>query len=410
MKHNKQVDRILVICPRSAFMAWEEEFEQCFERLPNTVRLCGDNILENHNNVDIFLSTYQLMSYRQAEFEELLQNHKILMILDESHNIKNGRKYNTTSWSQVARELAPYAEKRMVLSGTPCPQALGDLWAQYEFLWPDTNILGTYQHFNDYTKVHDSLGQFQERVDGLHTRISKEDLNLPPVHFEEIDVPMDPLQTKIYNAVEAKAIEELQNESAVESAKMAGFRGDRGGKIIRMIQAASNPELLTKKDSEFDLNSTKSLIDVQTSELIENYHKYGRIPHKLMEVCKKASEIAASGEKVVIFCSFLWNIKTMQEQLLKHNVSEGQVLKIDGSIPKDDEEDAQYNREKIIKAFKENPNYKILIATPPSCSESVSLHINSRGEKRFVSMLSTLTAHSMLGITYNPRIVFIELE
>ena len=39
-----------------------------------------------------------------------------------------------------------------------------------------------------------------------------------------------------------------------------------------------------------------------------------------------------------------------------------------------------YNREKIIRAFKENPNYKILIATPPSCSESVSLHINSRGE------------------------------
>ena len=191
---------------------------------------------------------------------------------------------------------------------------------------------------------------------------------------------MDPLQAKIYNAIEAKAIEELTNESAAESAKMAGFRGDRGGKIIRMIQAASNPELLTKRDAEFELNSTKSLIDEETSELIENYHKYGHIPHKLMEVCKKAAEIAASGEKVVIFCSFLWNIKTMQEQLLKHNVSEGEVLKIDGSIPKDDEEDEQYNREKVIKAFKENPNYKILIATPPSCSESVSLHINSRGE------------------------------
>ena len=205
-------------------------------------------------------------------------------------------------------------------------------------------------------------------------------LNLPDPKPKIIDVPMDSLQTKIYNAIEAKAIEELQSESLAEHAKMAGFRGDRGGKIIRMLQAASNPELLTKRDSEFDLNSTKCLIDAQTSELIENYHKCGRIPQKLIEVCKKATEIAASGEKVVIFTSFLWNIRMMEEQLLKHNVSAGGVMTIEGSIPKDDEDNPRDNRELRIKEFKENPNCKILIATPPSCSESVSLHINNKGE------------------------------
>ena len=151
MKQTKQVDCILVISPRPAFMAWEDEFEACFGRLANTVRLCGDNILETHENIDIFLSTYQLMSSRPNEFAAFLQNHKILMILDESHYIKNGNKTKSTAYAKVARDIAPFATKRMILSGTPCPQALYDLWSQIDFLYPNQQILGSFDHFKHYT-------------------------------------------------------------------------------------------------------------------------------------------------------------------------------------------------------------------------------------------------------------------
>ena len=47
-------------------------------------------------------------------------------------------------------------------------------------------------------------------------------------------------------------------------------------------------------------------------------------------------------------------------------------------------EDAEYEALKMQRKeeakYIENPNYKILIATPPSCSESVSLHINKFGK------------------------------
>ena len=214
----------------------------------------------------------------------------------------------------------------------------------------------------------------------LSTRISKEDLDLPPPHFEEIDVKMDELQTKIYNGVQARVIEELLEESKFERAKMSGFRGERGGKIVRLLQAASNPTLLTKNDKEFDFSNTEELIDADTSELIEKYASLGKIPTKLMEACKKARDLAENGEKVIIWTSFLHNIDMIEEQLLRHNVNQNQVLKIDGSVPKDEDDDANYNREAVIRLFKESPNYKILIATPPSCSESVSLHINKFGE------------------------------
>ena len=154
MKQNDQVEHILVICPRAAYMSWEDEFEQCFGRPSNTVRLNRENIENQHPNADIFLSTYQLMSYRPDDFIRLLQNHKILMILDESHYIKNGKKMNPTSWSKVARDVAPFAKRRMILSGTPCPQALDDLWTQIDFLYPNQRILGSFELFRSYTKVH----------------------------------------------------------------------------------------------------------------------------------------------------------------------------------------------------------------------------------------------------------------
>ena len=58
-----------------------------------------------------------------------------------------------------------------------------------------------------------------------------------------------------------------------------------------------------------------------------------------MKACIKARDIAASGEKVIIWTSFLFNIDMIEEQLLRHNVNQNQVLKIDGSVPKDDDDE-----------------------------------------------------------------------
>jgi SNF2 family DNA or RNA helicase len=381
MKQNDQVDHILVVCPRSAFMSWEDEFDGCFERPSNTVRLNRENIDKKHQDADIFLATYQLMSYRPDDFVRLLRNHRVLMILDESHNIKNGKKTEPTSWAKVARDIAPFAEKRMVLSGTPCPQALDDLWAQIDFLYPNVRYLESYDYFKKYTKSRAGFGQeFTSKIENVYRRISKDDLDLRKPHFEVIDVPMDSLQTKIYNSVQVKVIEALLKESQTENTKMSKWRGDKGGKIIRLLQAASNPTLFTKNDEQFDFSSAKIDLDSDTSELIDKYAAQGQIPTKLMEACKKAQELAESGEKVIIWTSFLHNIKMIEEQLLKNNVRQNQLLVIDGSVPKDDQDDIHDNREKRIRLFKEDPNYKILIATPPSCSESVSLHKNSRNE------------------------------
>ena len=86
------------------------------------------------------------------------------MILDESHYIKNGRKLSPTSWAKVVRDIAPFATKRMILSGTPCPNTLDDLWTQFDFLYPNQNIIGTFDLFSDYTKAHGQLGTYNNTI------------------------------------------------------------------------------------------------------------------------------------------------------------------------------------------------------------------------------------------------------
>jgi SNF2 family DNA or RNA helicase len=149
----------------------------------------------------------------------------------------------------------------------------------------------------------------------------------------------------------------------------------RRAKMIRLIQAASNPALLNKSDIEFNLDPVTN-VDAEVSKLIEEYTKYNEIPVKVHEACKLARNLVESGEKVIIWTSFLHNIDMIIVQLLK----DLQPLHIDGRIPKDESKDYEFNREKIIRLFKNDPKFKILIATPPSCAESVSLHKNSRKE------------------------------
>jgi SNF2 family DNA or RNA helicase len=49
-------------------------------------------------------------------------------------------------------------------------------------------------------------------------------------------------------------------------------------------------------------------------------------------------------------------------------------LVVYGGLPKTEEDDSNVSRELHIKLFKNDPTRRILIANPPACGESISLH------------------------------------
>jgi len=387
------IEKIMVIGPLASFLPWEEEFENCFGITPRQIRISGDNVkyLEyGADNYNLFLMHYQTANLKRYEIKNLLQKYKFVLIVDESHRIKNP---DLGAYADAALFLAPHANRRIILSGTPMPNDARDLWTQMTFLWPNDSPLGNQLPYNDYVKTRGLNSEHRKTLNSLFCRIKKQDLNLPKPNMILYDVELDTVQQEIYNAIAAQTLEEIDNLH--DQARLQRFRA---AKIIRLLQTASNPTLLHEMSDEFKVHSPlfsspreqvssqfgmevdEDLVDttdLQSLSIWDKISKYSEIeiPKKIRRVVEITTKLVnEQNEKVIIWSTFLKNMEILQNQLLE----QFSPIVINGSISKDPF--TSPNRDELINRFKNDPDSKVLIATPASLGESVSLHVNSKGE------------------------------
>ena len=60
--------------------------------------------------------------------------------------------------------------------------------------------------------------------------------------------------------------------------------------------------------------------------------------------------------------------------MLSHLLKEVRPFKVYGAVPRDANENTEFNREQQLKGFKETKGPAVLLANPAVCAESVSLH------------------------------------
>src|SRR5471032_1042563 len=129
----------LVIAPTSLMGNWQDEAARFAPGL-RVLLLQGKDRMGQFDQIadaDLVLTTYALL----PRDEEKLREHDFhLVILDESHYIKNTR----SKAAQSAGLLR--ARHRLCLSGTPLENHLGELWSQFHFLLP--GLLGDEKSFN----------------------------------------------------------------------------------------------------------------------------------------------------------------------------------------------------------------------------------------------------------------------
>ncbi|MBC7857893.1 MAG: DEAD/DEAH box helicase [Burkholderiaceae bacterium] len=129
----------LVIAPTSLMGNWQDEAARFAPSL-RVLLLQGKDRMQQFDQIDgcdLVLTTYALL----PRDEEKLREHDFhLVILDESHYIKNTR----SKAAQSAGLLR--ARHRLCLSGTPLENHLGELWSQFHFLLP--GLLGDEKSFN----------------------------------------------------------------------------------------------------------------------------------------------------------------------------------------------------------------------------------------------------------------------
>lgn len=381
---SKKVNRLLIISPLNAFAPWELEYEECFGCKPTSKRLSGKLDLEEKkqylyemNPAEITLVSYASVISLVDELTYFLKKHRVMVILDEAHKIKN-TKGGIISQSIMA--LASNCRSRVVLTGTPAPNGYEDLYNLFKFIWPTKNII-KFQigQLKDMSRTADDprVGSLLDSISPYFIRIKKGDLGIPPaINHPPIRVEMKPSQRKIYDYIEKQYIGDIA------TSKDQKFKRELiKARMIRLMQAATNPALLQQPLSEFAKIEGVDFSGVQDdSEMLKEILRYSsnEIPAKYEKAKEIIERIISEGGKVIVWACYIKNIELLKAYLDSQGI-ESRTLYGATPIAGDDisEEDEEYSltREAIVKEF-HNPDssFKVIIANPFAVSESISLH------------------------------------
>ena len=279
--------------------------------------------------------------------------------------------------AQSVLTLSKYCKSRVVLTGTPLPNGFQDLHNLFKFIWPTNDII----KYNLYQLKKMSSSLYDERIKSLisnispfYIRIKKTDLGIPaPIEHEPIGVKMGLIQREIYDFIENKYIASFQGDMQSQS-----FQNNMTkAKLIRLMQAATNPALLKRPLEEYyrEQGLSDSLM-IGDSEFLSKISEYDHLekPAKFVAIENLIKPMIEDGKKVVIWTIFVQNIHDLASYLDEKGISSKAIY---GEIPVDNDENDEnaITRESILKEFHDSDStFKVLLANPFSVSESISLH------------------------------------
>lgn len=373
---SKKVYKLLVVCPLAAFLAWKDEFEECYGRKPKVLEIRSgvsnkrveDALMRSNVKEDIIIASYGSVDGKREILRHFLKSNRTMVVLDEAHRIKN---VEDGIQSTAALSLAPYAKSRVILTGTPAANSYVDLYNLYKFIWPANNIIGySVPQLNTMSKIENDrrVPDLIRRVSPFFIRVKKSDLDLPdPVFHEPTVIPMTPIQHRIYDAIAEMAVRYFENQTLASAFKKSA--------LIRLRQAATNPSLLNKPlDDYYDsldgdyIKKTELKNDIEVSndvfQLIREYKQH-EVPGKFIETAKLAKQIIRDGGKLLIWSEFVGTCLDLSDYLHGEGI-ENKILF--GATPPEE-------REAIIEEFrKEKSKFSVVIANPHAVGESISLH------------------------------------
>ncbi len=365
LRSRGEVECLVVIGPGSAFLPWEEEYRLCFGAAARSVvRLSGspeerEVAYRRALRAELVLVTYHTANNDRAALVNLLRHMRAMLVLDESHYVKG-----SGALAEAVLHLAPEAVRRVVLTGTPMPNGYLDLWTQATFLWPEQHLFGNRVQFRSLVSSSQGQDTAKERVRPLFTRVRKSDLDLPQQNYVRIPVSMAPHQRRIYDLLAARTL----NDLGLLPGERTVIRQWRRARMVRLLQAASNPALLAQHSIEFSLPPEDSL-DRPVLEVLEHYLRFEQ-PKKVLAAVELTRQLLENPhEKVIIWTHFVHNIELLLEYL-----ADVGALPLYGAVPREGADDEDYSREQHVRAFRHDSSRRVLVANPGAAAESVSLH------------------------------------
>ena len=373
LKLEGKVDHIFIVGPVNSFVSWVKEFSLNINRGLNSMIL-GSNIKKEDRkifysqklNCEMIMAHFSTIANDIESLKKFFHYNKILLVIDEAHNIKklDGK------WSNAVLSLGNDIDYKVVLTGTPLPNDLRDIYNYLDFLFGENFIFSK----KDKARIENLLNQekkieaidfVREKINPFYTRVTKKELNLSTPNFNKpILVEMNPVEKKIYTAIETK-ISRYGRETFLDNIEFV--QKICRARIIRLKQAASYiKNLETAIDEDFLNQDEKILEDNDIKGLISSYDKLEK-PAKLLKLISMVKELKKENKKVLIWSTHLKTIDLILQNLHSENIV---VKKITGETNRDFE-----IKKNIIDEFNDNnSDLDALVALPQACSESISLH------------------------------------
>jgi SNF2 family DNA or RNA helicase len=198
--------RILVVCPASVLFTWRREIWRWQTLgLPVVLIQAGRDTTINHELIGWSANGWHVINYDILRDYPEIKSSKPwdLLILDESHKLKNPEAIRTR-YVFGGDTIAPIlAEKVVLLTGTPMINYVHDLYTQLHCLdsamWPSLEQLVADQYFpgakiispSQIVGVERNLERLRRQLQAVMIRRPKSVLGLPPKTREIFEVDIE---------------------------------------------------------------------------------------------------------------------------------------------------------------------------------------------------------------------------
>jgi SNF2 family DNA or RNA helicase len=289
------------------------------------------------------------------------EGYQICLVIDESSKLKN----RTSATYKALQRIRAFCERCIIMTGTPSPNGVLDLWAQFSVLDGGKTL---HPSFTDYraevareitlrglsyvgrggksvpvTKWEPRPGAAQriyKTIEPRMIRFRTEDcIDLPPRHFIMRDVEMNAEQSTVYEDMENMLFAEFEGQpitARVAASKLLKLREVTGGFII----TDAGKELQLGKDSpkmvELDQLLEQSIADKMGDE--------------------------GPPSKALIWAQYQWECKTLVKRYARLYGAKGLFGGISNGA-----------KDVAIRSFKSDPKCRVLVCHPGSAGHGLTL-------------------------------------
>lgn len=348
-----KIKRVLVVCLVSIKRNWEKEIEiNCpipYKTYLVDTKRKGERELKEFTPLDtmqwIIVGVESLSNGKAFDMVKPLINDQTMVVVDECQSIKSHKAKRTTR----VIELGEKAGYRVIMTGTPVTQGIGDLYSQFEFLNPEIIGIGNFYAFKNRYMI---MGGYENRqiignknvkelTDTLAPyifQVRKREVlkDLPPFSYIKREVCMSTEQKKLYKELKkSMRLEYEGGELIVKNVinKMQRFSEITGG-FVSIETKNSNPFTKERKPTIYEKRELK------TNPKLD----------ELMNFCQDLS----NDEPVVIWATGVMEIRKIIEVIeKKYGEKVGQLY---GSVPEE-------LRHQYVEEFQKG-NIRFMIGNP----------------------------------------------